>query len=329
MSRRLKLRLLLGLFAILFIGGAAVWLFGPRETVDATVRFDAASIGRDPQAYLAAEESEVPGITEETAKEVVWAYPASRAKTPLAIVYIHGYSADKRELRPVPDQVAEALGANLFYTRLSGHGSDLAALAEPSANDWLNDFAEAVAIGRQIGERVIVMSTSTGGTLTAWAASLGLTEGVNAFVMVSPNFRLADWRAPLLTMPFARAIVPLVYPSRQLELVKPAPDGSRTANFPTIALLPMAALVETVRGIDFSAITTPTLFIYSQQDQVVDPAATASVIERWGGPKEVLLAPETEDPLGHMLAGDLFSPSTTEAVAGAVTAWIEGLQPRP
>ncbi|MDD4273595.1 MAG: hypothetical protein PHG14_07705 [Desulfobacter postgatei] len=37
-------------------------------------------------------------------------------------VYIHGFSATRKETAPLSDLVAKTLNANLFYTRLSGHG---------------------------------------------------------------------------------------------------------------------------------------------------------------------------------------------------------------
>ena len=74
-------------------------------------------------------------------------------------------------MRPLPDKVAAALGANLFYTRLTGHGQDGAAMAEGSVNAWINDYAEAIAIGRAIGDKVVVIGTSTGASLATWAAS--------------------------------------------------------------------------------------------------------------------------------------------------------------
>ncbi len=322
----MKRRILLALLLVLLLVGALAWLFGPRVSVDPTITFDPAAIGDDPQAYVEAEEAQVEGLTEETAKEIIWAYPASRARTPLSIVYVHGYSGDKRELRPVPDEVAERLGANLFFTRLSGHGLDFAALAEPSANDWLNDVAEALAIGRRIGERVVVISTSTGGTLSAWAAAEGMTDDVAGFVMVSPNFRLQDWRARFVGLPFAESVLPLfVGDGVELELAEPDADGNETAVFPSRALLPMAALVEAVRGVDVSAIRTPALFVYSPRDQVVDPAATEEIVSRWGAPSEVLIVEGAQDRLQHMIAGDLFSPGTTEPVVEAIVRWIEGL----
>ncbi|KZL20096.1 hypothetical protein PsAD2_01582 [Pseudovibrio axinellae] len=63
--------------------------------------------------------------------------------------------------------------ANLYYTRLTGHDRTGEALAEATLYDRINDLAEAVEIGRQIGEKIIIVSTSTGATLSAWLAMQG------------------------------------------------------------------------------------------------------------------------------------------------------------
>ncbi|WP_185983183.1 alpha/beta hydrolase [Aureimonas mangrovi] len=324
----MKLRLGLAVLLILVVAACLIWSFGPREPVDATIRFDPAVIGPDPSAYIAAEEAQVPGLEPGAAKEIVWAYPASRARTPLAIVYIHGFSGDRREMAPVPQEVARRLGANLFLTRLSGHGRGLAALAEPSANDWLNDLAEALAIGGRIGERIIVLATSNGGALATWGASVAhLFDEADGLVLFSPNYRLRDWRAPLLTMPYARQVTELLTGgSFVMPLADPLPGGPDTVTLPSAALLPMAALSAKVRGLDFEAINLPALFAYSPNDRIVDPLETERVIARWGGPAEILLVPQTSDPTGHMLAGDMFSPGTTQMVVDTVTSWIERVE---
>jgi pimeloyl-ACP methyl ester carboxylesterase len=179
---------LYGLIALVVILLVA-WFAGPRVAMDAAVTFDPVAIGDDPEAYLAQSEGRVPNIVDGLQKEIVWAYPASKARTPLSIVYVHGFSASKGEVRPLPDIVARELGANLFYTRLTGHGQDGPAMATASVKAWANDFAEAVAVGRAIGEEVIVMATSTGGGLTIWAAANQpeLMDKVKALVLLSPN----------------------------------------------------------------------------------------------------------------------------------------------
>ena len=182
---------------------ALAFLLGPRVKVDTTVRFDAAAIGADPDAYLAREEAKVHNIRPGLQKEIVWADPKTKAKTPLAIVYIHGFSASKGEVRPLPDSVAAALGANLFYTRLTGHGQDSAAMADGSVNAWINDYAEAIAIGRAIGDKVVVIGTSTGASLATFAVSRPeLSQDVATIVAISPNYGLQAAGSDLLTLPW-------------------------------------------------------------------------------------------------------------------------------
>ncbi|WP_206078968.1 hypothetical protein [Allomesorhizobium camelthorni] len=121
-------RRILTALVVLAVSLAVLYAAGPRVPVDTRITFDASVIGDDPAGYLDRSESRVPGIRDGLEKEIVWADPMTHVKTPISIIYIHGFSASKGEVRPLPDQVAEELGANLFYTRLKGHGQDGAAM---------------------------------------------------------------------------------------------------------------------------------------------------------------------------------------------------------
>lgn len=325
-------RILLALLVIaLALGG--LWLFGPREPVDTTISFDPSSIGADPVGYLKREEADIPNLRPNAQKEIVWAYPTSHAKTPLAIVYIHGFSAAKGEMRPLPDDIASALHANLFFTRLTGHGRDPAGLAMASVNDWLNDFAEAMAIADRIGERTIIVANSTGASLATLAATLPrLTKNVAGLVLISPNYRLQDWRAQFLTLPFARELLPVL----ASETVESMPVGQEiernwTKNFPTVSYLPMAALAKAAREANVSAVDIPAFFILSPQDKTVDPAAIRTIASRWGAPNQTLEVTNDGDPAHHVLAGAIMSPATTDALSARIVDWIRQLpkaQPR-
>ena len=109
-------------------------------------------------------------------------YPKS--KIPISIIYLHGFSATRQETKPVSDIVAQELGANLYYTKLTGHGQDWQALAKATVNDWLNDTVEALEIGRQLGDKVVVIGTSTGESLAVWLASNENKEDILALVIV-------------------------------------------------------------------------------------------------------------------------------------------------
>ncbi|MCB8836601.1 carboxylesterase [Aurantimonas sp. VKM B-3413] len=326
MIARILLAILV-LIIVLAVAAAGFWFLAPREPVDTTIRFDPKTIGSDPDAYLAREEADIPNLRRNAQKEIVWAYPASRAKTPLAIVYIHGFSAAKAEVRPLPDEVAKALGANLFYTRLTGHGRDGAAMEQASVNDWLNDLAEAVAIGRRIGDRVVVIASSTGGTLATLGASRPqLMDGVEGIVMISPNFAIKDRWAFLLDMPYARRILPMI--GGETYGFEPRNQGHAenwTTRYPIGALVPMAALIRAASRLDLSAIRLPLLVLYSQNDKVVDPNATERVLSEWGGPHQAVDVPVSGDRSNHVLAGAILSPQTTDELAERIVEWVKAL----
>lgn len=315
---------LLVFVAIAVVIAAGAWFAGPRVTVDTAVTFDPASLGDDLDQWLADREASVAGIRPGLAKEIVWAYPNSRAKTPLAIVYVHGFSASKGEIRPVPDRVAAALGANLYFTRLAGHGQDGAAMGTASVNDWINDYAEAIAVGRALGEQVVVVATSTGAALATWAATQpALAEGVAGYVFVSPNYGVQASGAWLLTGPWGRRLADIIVgPERGFEPLNEAHARYWTTRYPTSATLPMAALTGLARTAPVETAGAPALFLFSDNDQVVRPDLTREIAARWGAGSEMLVIEGSDDPSSHVIAGDALSPATTGLAAGRIEEWI-------
>ena len=319
-------RRLISAILILIAAIAVLYLVGPRVATDTTVSFDPARIGDDPAAYLAASEARFADIRPGLEKEIVWVSP-DRRRTPLSIVYIHGFSASKGEVRPLPDRVAAALGANLFYTRLAGHGRDGPAMAEASVNAWVNDAAEAFAIGRAIGERAVVIATSTGGSLAAWAATQpALSQDVAAMVLISPNFGVQAAGAGLLTGPWGGQIARLVVgPERGFEPANDLQAELWTTRYPTSATLPMAATVKLAAGAPLERATIPALFIISDGDKVVRPDAARHAAGRWGAAHKLITVDDAGDPSSHVLAGDAMSPATTERLSQEILQWIESL----
>ncbi len=318
----------LGLIVAAVVAALVVlFLLGPRVPVVTTVTFDPAVIGDDPDDYLAAKEAAVPGIREDLQKEIVWAEPLTRRKTPLAVVYIHGFSASKGEIQPVPDIVAAGLDANLFYTRLSGHGRDGAAMLEGSVNAWVNDYVEALAIGRAIGERVVVIATSTGASLALWAATQpGMSEGVATIIAVSPNFGVRAAGSQILTWPWGGQIAELLIgKERGFEPLNELQERYWTTRYPTKAILPMAALTELAYGAPVETAKIPALFIFSDDDQVVRADLIREMAGRWGAHHEIVPVEKNDDPSSHVITGEALSPSTTRVIANRMTVWIEAV----
>ncbi|WBU58108.1 alpha/beta hydrolase [Paracoccus sediminicola] len=312
---------LLTLLVALAGSGALIWMFGPRESG----RFNPPEIAELPEnldAYLYQEES---GVRPEVSRRIVWAGRTGE-KTPVSLVYLHGFSASSEEIRPVPDLIAAWRGANLYFARLSGHGLDGASLGTARVSDWARDVAEAIAIGQRIGEKVVVIGGSTGGTLAVMAArdpKLGrLIDGV---VLISPNFGLRNRWAFLARWPLARHWLPLI--AGRERCFEPRNEKHReywTSCYPMTAVLPMVALVAEANGSDFSDVGQPLLAIRSEADEVVDPAATARFLDGWGGEvtdMPISLGPG-DDASSHVIAGDILSPGQTAPVATRINGWI-------
>ena len=254
-----------------------IWLFGAREPVRLNISHDRSEAQNQMQiagldAYLAAREGRFDDIIDGVEKQVIWAGEAG-VKTPISIIYLHGFTATSKEIRPVPDRLAAGLGANLYLGRFAGHGRAPMAMAEATVAQWMDDVGDAVEIGGQIGDKVIILATSTGGTLAAAAAlDTAAMEKIAGIIFISPNFAIQSRAASLLTWPFARQWVPLVVGSWQ----KGNPRNEQharywTIDYPTTALMPMAAIVAAVDAQSFADVQIPALFYYSLEDQVVVP----------------------------------------------------------
>ncbi|WP_170349158.1 alpha/beta hydrolase [Ruegeria atlantica] len=313
------------LLALIVVGGLIYW-FGPREQVDLHPRFDPRKFGEGVQVYFESTESAYDDIVPGVEKRVVWQDGFKEQRTPVSVLYVHGFSASSEEIRPVPDKVADALGANLVYTRLKGHGRDGPAMAGGTATGWMQDMAEGLAAARAVGDKVVVISTSTGGTLAAAAAlDEELSQDVAALVFVSPNFGVNTPGAWIPGLPWARKWLPLVM-GEERNVSGPDPEVNTywTSVYPWEAVVPMTLLVEAVYALDFSSAQIPALFWFSDDDQVVRPDLTHKMAERWGGPKTVNLVTmgPGDDPASHVIAGRLMSPGQTDATVAGILDWL-------
>ncbi len=317
------------LLVLITVAGLA-YFFGPREAIDLHPRFDPRKFGEGVQVYFESTESAFDDIVPGVEKRVIWQDGLKEQRTPYAVLYVHGFSATSEEIRPVPDRVAQALGANLVYTRLQGHGrTGRDAMGEGTASGWMQDIAEGLAAARAVGDQVIILSTSTGGTLAAAAALDGdLSADVAGIVFVSPNFGVNAAGAWIPGLPWARTWLPWLM-GQYRDVSDPDPERNTywSLVYPWQAVVPMTVLVETVYALDFSAASIPALFWFSDDDQVVRPDLTHEVAQSWGGPVSVELVTmgPQDDPAAHVIAGRLMSPGQTDKMVSGILDWLKGL----
>ncbi len=159
-------------------------------------------------SYIARKEGRHPSLKPGNEAGIVWAGDSVH-RSEYALVFLHGFTASKMEGRPVTTAIAERFGMNLFEARLYGHGLDTAdVLMDLTPDRHLRTALEAVAIGKLIGRKVIVASSSTGGTLALYMAAHD--PEIAALLCYSPNVRIYDPTAQVLTMPWGLEIARVV-----------------------------------------------------------------------------------------------------------------------
>ncbi len=304
-----RLTIALGIFAT----AALLWGLGPRP--DATLTLSTPDLPADLDTWVKTREAQVTDLRPGNGRRIDWANPAQPNKTSLAVVYLHGFSASAHEVSPVAEHVAKQLGANLYFARMPGHGrTDPAAMGEATLSAWVNEGIEAMAIGRRLGHKVLVISTSTGGTLSHWLAASGHVQAPDAVAMISPNFGPQDPLADLVLWPwFTQVAVPLMGAWRESPANVPEEAQHWTLRYPTVAVVPMMQLVHLSRDLPLEHYRVPTLVMLSPNDQVVNPAHTKKVFARMTAP-DGLFVTDAQGTSQHVIAGDIGSPNTTPAV---------------
>jgi alpha-beta hydrolase superfamily lysophospholipase len=324
---------LLALLAVAALLAAAWWL-GPRNPVGAAMPTARPLPPQDITAladWIKTSEAAVTDIKPGNAKGIVWAGEAGQ-RTPWAVVYLHGFSASRMETAPLAETVASQLGANVFYTRLSGHGrSDPQAMGEATVQDWMADTLEAVRIGQTLGERVLVIGCSTGATLATWLGTSADAARVNAYVFVSPNFGPKDRRADIVNAPWGQKIALFIQGATRSAVPENAQeDQAWTSSYPTKAIFPMMALVKSVRESDLSLFQTPVLVLYSEADETVEPAETLAAFTRLGSPRKSIAPVDYSKSKGqHVLAGAIKDPAAVAPMAETMVQWVQSLPKEP
>jgi len=275
------------------------------------------------EKQIKSDEDEAPKLRQNIGKKILWAEKSSQ-KTSLSIVFIHGFSATRVELSPVIEEVAKSLGANVFFTRLTGHGQDGIALSDATFDDWISDTNEAIRIGEVIGDEVILIGSSTGCSLIH--CILEAQKKVKSVIYVSPNFGPSSYKGHFLRLPGAKWFIPLILGNEHAFTPKNSEHARCwTTRYPTKALFPVKDAVVAASLVSHSKINLPILFWFSDYDKVVSPKATRRIISKMGNNVEIfnpILALE-DDPSKHGVLGDILSPTKTAQGVNKILEWIK------
>ena len=235
-------------------------------------------------------------------------------KTPVSILHIHGFSACRQETAPVAEQLANRLGAHLVEARLAGHGLTSQAM-EASAEDWLQSVTDGMDLAHRLGERVLIIGTSTGAPLGCWAAKV-LAERYGsplAMMYMAPNFGINQSFAWLLTLPGSRFFIPLILgATRTWEAESEAVAKYWSTSYSTLAVIEMQKVVDWFEAQSPASWNMPLGIMLGDLDPTISAKKALRVLEKWGDPRSKRLPiPEQETMAQHVFAGDIAGPDLT------------------
>ncbi len=218
---------------------------------------------------------------------IIW-YDSIPGKTEYSILYLHGWSASHEEGAPLHRELGQRYGANVYLPRLEGHGvREEQAMLHLTATDYFDSAKEALAIAKRIGKKVIVMGTSTGGTLALYLAQGD--KDIASLLLYSPNVKIYDPSAVLLSGPWGLEIAKTIMDSDFYESEADSLKKSYwTTRYRVEALTQLQALLDVTMKPDvFQKIHQPTFLGYyykneEEQDKVVSVPALLEMYDELG-----------------------------------------------
>jgi pimeloyl-ACP methyl ester carboxylesterase len=246
---------------------------------------------------------------------IVW-NDSTHKKTPYAVVYLHGFTASQMEGDPVHKRFARTMGCNLYLARLADHGLDTTdALINMTPDRLWASAKQALAIGKQLGDKVILVGCSTGSTLALKLAA-EFPQDVQALIHLSPNIAINNDAAFLLNGPWGLYIARAVMGGEYSESPGPVPAARAQYWYTRYRLegaVQLEELIETTMTPEtFEKVHQPSLTLYyykneQEQDPEVKVSAMLEMNAQLGTPDNLKETVAIPDAGAHVIASGLRS----------------------
>lgn len=239
---------------------------------------------------------------------IIWNNDSLKEKTDYAVLYLHGFSASQEEGDPVHYTFAKKFGCNLYLSRLAEHGIDTTEpMVNMTADKLWNSAKEAYAIARQLGKKVIIMGTSTGGSLALKLAAE--YPDIAGLILISPNIEINNGAAWLLNNPWGLQIAHLVKGKYNIS-------DDTSANYKQYwhykyrmeAAVELEEFLETsMKSSLFEKVNQPVLMLYyykdeDHQDPVVKVSAMKRMFRQLGTPDSLKMEAAVPDAGEHVIS---------------------------
>lgn len=317
---------ILAISAVLF---GAVFFLGPR-TPDAMLDPRLPQVNpvlTELEKEIITREKAVPNLKPDNEARIIWADTAKKEKTPYSIVYIHGFGASWVEGEPVHTTLAKRYGANLYLSRL-----DDAGIADPDAYQdltpelFMEGAKRALAIGKVLGNEVILIGNSAGGMLSVFLAATN--PDLKGLILYSPCLDIYNSTLKVATGPWGEQAVKAAIGDRMLNDYTPERQKYWMNSYSSRGLITLQRTMDAVAKPElYKKIKMPVLVGYyykdeELQDKTVSVKAIREMFPLLGTPaalKREIAFPES----GHHVMTSYMTSADLEGVLRETEKFFE------
>ncbi len=173
---------------------------------------------------------------------------------------------------------------------------------------------------------IILLGTSTGGTLAAWlAAQPSVAARIHRLILISPNFFPKNPLAAAALWPPTRRLFESFFGGWRCFIVSNAIQARYwTMRYPLKAIATMMQLVHLSWRIDLKIAAMPVLMMVNPRDRVIN--VTLAVMRYLTFPslqKRLVLFRGNKDLGRHVLAGDIMAPESTARAVAIIQTYLK------
>jgi pimeloyl-ACP methyl ester carboxylesterase len=308
------LKFLVWIIALLVVAGI-IYYAGPKvpeahlTPVLPTITSDLAKLENE----VTSSEKAISLLKKDNEARIIWADSSKKEKTTYSIVYIHGFGASWAEGDPVHRELAKKYGANLYLSRMHDAGiNDPNAFDDLTPNNFLAGAKRALAIGKALGDSVIIIGTSAGGLLSVYLASTH--PEIKGLVLYSPCMEVANPSLKLITGPWGKQILHQVMGEHN-EGKDSIPERAQfwLQGYHTNGLITLQRMMDVIsRKEVYERIKIPVFVGYyykneKEQDPVVSVEAIKEMVPLLGTPSNFKVEKAFPESGDHVIASRLRS----------------------
>ena len=253
--------------------------------------------------------------------KIIWADDTLKSQTEFALLYLHGFSSSWHEGFPLNNDFQKRYGCNTFLARLASHGLITNnPLIDMTPGKLYESAKQALIIARQLGRKVIIMGTSTGGSLGLMLAA-DFPEMVDGLILYSPNIRIKQKASFFLSKPWGLQIARLNF-GGEFRIINHDPNGEYCkywyCQYCAEGTVYLQQLIDAKMTNDiFSKVRCPVFMGYyykdsDHQDQIISVDAALKMFEDLGTAASQKQAKDFPNAGDHVIASDLTSKCVEE-----------------